>query len=317
MSVLQSPSIVVRKNIEFHLITMLLGIAMMTGCHQAEPDSYELQTSALAVTIGRDGAIRQIGFTGPEQVRQVRAFTRLSGCEPVGETEVIRNESQFSFQRRWVSQSTGNSALVTDRFSKGNGSIRWEVEVAGLEGPWSTALETHLVYPDSVSAKFWTAWGDPRLGDIRSRSPEQQASLGILASDVTGNWSDPLLPIPFVDDTIWYGAPPFIYDNPRIGFIPFQGNLMGIPMVTVSEEQQDRGLSLIHSPADTLLELNLRVRSSGMMVFGRENHRISSAAPVRFHMDLIAHESGWRGGLRWMTKNYPGFFDPSIPQAHE
>jgi hypothetical protein len=317
MSVPQSTSIVVRKNIEFHLITMLLGVVMMTGCHQAEPDSYELQTSGLAVTIGRDGAIRQLGFAGPEQVRQVRAFTRLSGCEPVGETEVIRNDSQFSFQRKWVSQSTGNSALVTDRFSKGNGSIRWEVEVAGLEGPWSTALETHLVYPDSVSAKFWTAWGDPRLGDIRSRSPEHQASLGILASDATGNWSDPLLPIPFVDDTIWYGAPPFSYDNPRMNFIPFQGNLMGIPLVTVSEEQQDRGLSLILSPADTLLELNLRVRSSGMMVFSRGNHRISSAAPVSFHMDLVAHESGWRGGLRWMTKNYPGFFDPNIPQAHE
>ena len=120
-----------------------------------------------------------------------------------------------------------------------------------------------------------------------------------------------------MNDTIWYGAPPYSYENPRIGFIPFQGNLLGIPLVTISEEQGDRGLSLVQSPADTLFDLNLRVRSSGEMVFSREYHRISSAAPIRFRMDLVAHESGWRGGLRWMTMNYPGYFDPNIPLAHE
>ncbi|MBP1655433.1 MAG: putative lipoprotein [Bacteroidetes bacterium] len=310
-------SIVLREKMAIHFITILVAALMMAGCQHPEPDAYTLQTPALTVTIDRDGGIRHIAYAGPEQVRHVRSFTRLSDCEPAGDVEIAHSDSQFSFRRKWISRSTGNSALVTDCFSKGNGSIRWEVEVAGLEGPWSTPVETHLVYPDSVSARFWTAWGDPRLGGIRSRSPEQQASLGILASDVTGNWSDPLLPIPFVDDTVWYGAPPFSYDNPRIGFIPFQGNLMGIPLVTVSEEQGDRGLSLILSPADTLLELNLRVSSSGEMVFSREHHRISSAAPVRLRMDLVAHESGWRGGLRWMAENYPGFFDPNIPEAHE
>ncbi len=33
-------------------------------------------------------------------------------------------------------------------------------------------------------------------------------------------------------------------------------------------------------------------------------------------MDLLTHEAGWRGGLRWMTKAYPGYFDPQIPEAH-
>jgi hypothetical protein len=271
----------------------------------------------MVLTLDNVGAIQQIGFTGRDQTRQVRAFTRLRDCEPEGSVRVTRSDSQFSFQRRWVSKSTGKSALVTDRFGRGNGSVRWEVEVAGLEGPWSTPIETHLVYPDSVSARFWTAWGDPRLGNIRGRSPEQQASLGILPSDVTGNWSDPLLPIPFVNDTLWYGAPPYTFENPRIGFIPFQGNLLGIPLVTISEEQGDMGLSLILSPADTLFDVNLRVRSSGELVFSRESHRISSSRRIRFRMDLVAHESGWRGGLRWMTMNYPGYFDPNVPQAHE
>jgi hypothetical protein len=311
------PLFLARQKCAFCLVIFILSAIPMTGCHQAKSETYDLRVHGMALTFDSVGAIRQIGFVGLDQVRQVRAFTRLRDCEPEGNVEVVRSDSQLSFRRRWFSEATGNSALVTDRFSGGNGSLRWEVEVAGLQGPWSTPIETYLVYPDSVSAKFWTAWGDPRLGDIHGRSPEQQASLGILPSDVTGNWSDPLLPIPFVNDTIWYGAPPFSYENPRIGFIPFQGNLLGIPLVTISEEQGDRGLSLILSPADTLLDVSLSVRSSGEMVFSRIHHRISSAVPIHFHMDLVAHESGWRGGLRWMTMNYPGYFDPNLPQAHE
>ena len=298
-------------------IIFILGCLPLTGCQQAGPETYELRVPAMVVTVDNAGAIQQLGFTGSDSVRQVRAFTRLRGCEPEGNVEVTQSESQLSFRRKWISRANGTSALVTDRFSRGNGSVRWEVDVTGIQGTWSTPIETHLIYPDSVSAKFWTAWGDPRLGDIRSRSQIQQSSLGILPSDVTGNWSDPLLPIPFVNDTIWYGAPPYSYENPRIGFIPFQGNLLGIPLVTISEEHGDRGLSLVQSPADTLFDVNLRVRSSGEMVLSREHHRISPATRIHFRMDLVAHESGWRGGLRWMTVNYPGYFDPNIPLAHE
>jgi hypothetical protein len=300
-----------------HFFILCVTVLVYGGCRPAEPESYELQTSTMVVKFDHTGAVQQIAMPGADGVRRVRAFTRLRDCEPEGTVKVTCNDSLFIFQRTWTSRSGGHSALVTDRFRRGNGSVRWEVDVAGLEGPWSTPVETHLIYPDSASAKFWTAWGDPRLGDIRSRSPIEQTSIGILPSDVTGNWSDPLLPVPFVNDTIWYGAPPYSCENPRIGFIPFQGNLLGIPLVTISEERGDRGLSLVQSPADTLFDMNLRVRSSGEMVISREYHRISQAAPVHFHMDLLVHESGWRGGLRWMMKSYPGYFDPNIPLAHE
>jgi hypothetical protein len=272
-------------------IIFILACLPITGCQQAGPETYDLRVPAMVVKFDNAGAIQQIGFTGSDSARQVRAFTRLRDCELEGKVEITRSDSQLSFQRRWISRANGNSARVTDRFSRGNGSLRWEVEVAGLRGTWSTPIETHLIYPDSVSAKFWTAWGDPRLGDIRSRARSQQTSIGILPSDVTGNWSDPLLPIPFVNDTIWYGAPPYSYENPRIGFIPFQGNLIGIPLVTISEEQGDRGLSLIQSPADTLFDMNLRVRSSGEMVLSREYHRISPATSIRI--------------FRWRTRS-PG-----------
>jgi hypothetical protein len=36
---------------------------------------------------------------------------------------------------------------------------------------------------------------------------------------------------------------------------------------------------------------------------------------VKFAMDLVVHEADWRGGLRWMTRRYPQFFDPPSSQA--
>ena len=50
---------------------------------------------------------------------------------------------------------SGRLALpLSYRFSPGDGSLRWEVEVSGLGGPWSTAIETVLAYPADAGAEF-------------------------------------------------------------------------------------------------------------------------------------------------------------------
>lgn len=299
-----------------HLLPLLLLTLLLPGCNQGDQQAYEFQIPGMTLNISGSGEITRITFPD-NQVREVRALSRLADCEPAGKVKVTRKDALISFRRKWTSRTTGNSCILTDRFSPGKGSVRWTIEITGLQGPWTTPVETCLLYPDSVKARFWTAWGDPRLGEIGKQSIEQQISKGILPSDITGNWSDPLVPVPFVNDTIWYGAPSYRYDNPRIGFIPFQRNIFGIPMVTIVEDQHDIGLSLILSPEDTLLDMNLRTSASGNLTFSREYHRISSAKTIRFAMDLIVHESDWRGGLRWMTSHYPGFFDPNLPIADE
>jgi len=292
-------------------------VLLLTACQSGDQQAYEFRIPGLAVHVNGTGEISRIEFTGKNQVREVRALSSLVDCKPEGKISVTRNIAQISFKRKWVSLSTGNSCTLTDRFSPGKGSVKWEIDITGIMGTWSTPIETRLIYPDSAKAKIWTAWGDPRLGSIRKQSAEQIASLGILPSDVTGNWSDPLVPIPFVNDTLWYGAPPYSYDNPRLGFCPFQGNLFGIPMVSVLEEQTGFGLSVILSPEDILLDLNLRTRTSGELVFSREYNRISAGKTIRFHLDIVAHEANWRGGLRWMTANYPEYFNPNVAIADE
>jgi hypothetical protein len=300
-----------------HLISITFLILLMSACRSGDKQTYEFRNPSMTLIINGSGEVVSIAFSPANQVREVRAMTRLAGCVPAGKVKVTRHQDQISFRRKWVSPATGNSCLVTDRFSPGNGSVRWEVGIVGLGGPWTTPVETRLTWPDPGKARFWTAWGDPRLGEIGRQTPEQQAASGILQSDVTGNWSDPLIPVPFVNDTLWYGAPAYRYDNPLLGFIPFQRNLFSIPMVSISEDQDDRGLSLILSPDDTLLDLHLRTATTGEFVFSREYHRISSGKVIRFHQDIVAHESGWRGGLRWISVNYPKYFDPNIPLADE
>lgn len=299
------------------VFSLILAALLLTNCQTDPNKKYEFRVDGMVVQIDGTRVIRQIDFTGKQQSRGISLSSQMADCEKSGKVHIKQTGGKVVFRQKWISRNTGNACLVTDRFSPGNASIRWETEVTGLGGPWSTPIETLVVYPDSTNARFWTAWGDPRLGEIKSLPPSEQAELGILQSDKTGKWTDPLIPIPFVNDTIWYGAPPYRYENPRLGYCPFQPNLTGIPLLTLSEEKHDLGVSLILSPADTLLDLHLRTRSNGEFIFSRENHRISSANTIRFHQDLIVHESGWRGGLRWMASNYPDYFDPNVPQAHE
>ncbi len=310
--------------ISLWLTVAVIGITI-AGCRGDSQKDYSISAPGIKLHINSSGTITKVGFAEGREERNVNLFTQLTGCIPLpgSPIKVSDKHGLISFSQEWLQGGTGNTCMVTNRFSEGNQSIRWEIEITGTRGPdgqnvpWTAPITTRLIYPDTINAKFWTAWGDPRRGEISNQTPEKQSTLGIFPSDITGNWSDPLIPIPFVNDTIWYGAPPYRYDNPRLGFIPFQGNLFGIPMVTLSDELKDIGLSLILSPEDTLLDMNLRTQSSGELIFSREYHRIAVGKTIRFHLDLVAHESGWRGGLRWMTSNYPGFFDPNLPIADD
>ncbi|MFA5815639.1 MAG: type II toxin-antitoxin system Phd/YefM family antitoxin [Bacteroidales bacterium] len=96
--------------------------------------------------------------------------------------------------------------------------------------------------------------------------------------------------------------------------MPFQGNLFGIPMVSVIEDQHDTGLSLVLSPEDTLLDLNLRTSTSGELVFSREYHRISSAKTIRFAMDIVTHSPIWACIFRRLNRIPPNGQDMAADQ---
>ena len=86
-------------------------------------------------------------------------------------------------------------------------------------------------------------------------------------------------------------------------------------MATILDDKKDIGLSLALSPEDILPDMTLETSSNGGLTFTRLFRRISEGHPVRFAMDLVAYEGDWRGGMCWMTKRYPDFFDPPLASA--
>ncbi len=100
------------------------------------------------------------------------------------------------------------------------------------------------------------------------------------------------------------------------------GGLLGandafsVPIATIFEEQAGVALSLVQSPEDVLLDMQLDTTAAGDVILSRINHRISSSRPIRFSMDLIAHPACWRAGLGWMVNRYSTYFDPPNPAVY-
>jgi len=88
-------------------------------------------------------------------------------------------------------------------------------------------------------------------------------------------------------------------------------------LVTVLDNERDTGLSIILSPKDDIWDLTMETRASGELIFSRMRHRIARGLRTKWTINLVVHEADWRGGMRWMAQNYPDYFEPKNPKAHE
>ena len=276
---------------------------------QPEPTaekSYTVIGGGIAVEISNQGNIIGVTLTGKKIHHELQGHSALSDCELNGEVTSaklpnggVEFRKPFSFQRGF------RTASLAERFLPTCDSVRWEVDVeSGTTRlpwppfsdtePWSTAIETHLEWPEVRSAKFWTAWGD----NFSSKIVEKMDSSGMA-------WTDPTVPQPFREMHLLYGG----YFSTGAGF--------SVPIATIIEERNDAGVSLALSPEDTLLDLRLKTDGKGSITFSRLDNRFSKGNPVRFAMDLIAHEGDWRAAMAWVVKRYPDYFDPPNPKTHE
>ncbi len=281
----------------------------------AQDSEFIVHSDNLSVTITQQG-IQSI-IIGKNKYA-AKASTKLDGCTASGQA-LVRTIAGggVETERTLVQEETGNKCTLIERFLPAGGSISWEVEIKGAGEPWTTQIRSEIRWPVNEDSRFWAPWSDPRLGRKESSpagTPVQQ-QLSTPALDF--NWGDPLIPHRFVNDTLWYGAPYFRYEEPHTLYIPFQRDLICIPMVTAIQPEADRGLSLVLNPDDEILDLILTSSADGLLGFNRIYNRISAAHPLRFTMNLVEHEADWRGGLRWMSRQYPEFFDPVIEGAHD
>ena len=298
------------------LISITLATIFPTISIAAE--TYKVADAGVSASLSARGEIVGLKYGTQGTERPVSARLVLFDCRRVDpEKPELLPGRILAFTSRWISNRDANECAVIERFIPSGRSIRWEVEIRGSGRPWSTPIETELTFPDPGRARVWAPWGDPRRGSIARMTGAQLAALGIKPGDSTWNWSDPLVSIPFVTDTLWFGAEAYNFIDPKVGFIPFQGNLISIPLLSILEPDVDQGISLALCPEDQMLDLRLVMDKNGKFTFSRLFHRISGESPVKFALDIVSHEADWRGGLRWMAERYPAYFDPSVPRADE
>lgn len=290
-----------------------------------------VQTAGLDVQLSPRGEITGMQLDHETCFRPLAGGTVLQNGQ-AGEAPTMRAlaDGGYEFTRQWHEVTGPGQCRVTERFIPRLTSIRWEVEIEGSGQPWSTPVETRLSEPfQTAPTLFWTAWSDPQMGRasdeanpsangvpgrtlIPFRRGNHPRTVQSLAHDNGADWADPLIPRPFKDALLYYGAPTFDPRQPRLAFTPFRGDLFSLPIATVLNPAQDLGFSLILDPRDTIPDLELALTARGEIRFRRLFLRIEEKRIISFAADLVPHEADWRGGLRWMSTNYPTFFDPPL-----
>ncbi len=245
---------------------------------------YVVRGMNLTLKLSANGGI--VGAIEGGREKNILGRTKLDGCVQVGETKSGKHflSGEVGFTRTLRHLASGRTLTVVDRFTPAGESIRWEIEIVSAGEPWTTDIATELDYPATAATRFWTAWSDP----------ERKA----------GEWRDPLVLLPLAS-TSW-----------TFGGLTTRSDYTALPLATIAEPPDDSGLSLVFSPEDAILcGSRLTTTPSGAIRFSRVNYRLGGGRPVRFEMNLVAHEADWRGGLRWLTARYPKFFQPPNPRA--
>jgi hypothetical protein len=245
---------------------------------------YEVSAKGITVRLSANGEIVSAVAGGREM--KLSGATRLGGCVQAGRTKAEKHflSGEVEFTRTLRQIVSGKTLTVADRFKPAGDSIRWEIEIDSAGEPWTTDIATELNYPATAATRFWTAWSDP----------EHKG----------GEWRDPLVLRPLTNMAWTFGG------------ATTRSDYTALPLATIAEPADDAGLSLVFSPEDIILcGSRLTTTPAGAIRFSRANYRLGGGQPVRFEMNLVAHEADWRGGLRWMTTRYPKFFQPPNPHA--
>jgi hypothetical protein len=233
------------------------------------------------------------------------------------------NGGVLTVERR-VKGKDGEQCLVRETFTPdGSGVAKWEIEIT-VEGdlphstpkpkksgtgweigegdlPWSLPISCTLGISPKPTTRFWSAWDAP--------------------ADTENKIENPLRTSALVPKVYTYGAARFMMNqkfSPWYSWVhrPLKENFFSIPIVTFIEPGTG-GLSLMVSPEQTLLDMELAIEPDGTATFLFYRHRISKETPVKLTLFLKSHEDDWRPGIGWMREKFNEYFDPENPAVVE
>jgi hypothetical protein len=292
---------------------VLIGFALTSLFSSGQNRPFNITSGNLTAGVTAEGVVSIQAVKNNKFNFPVKIFNTLEGCELDGEvTSAPLAGKGIEYNRLLINKTTNVSCILTERFSPGIEGIHCEFEIRGTGKPWTAMISTNIAYGANEVSQVWAPWGDSR---ISVNSFPNDGMLNPEKVTPEQNWTDPLLPRTFFNDTLYYGAPYFQYNKPGIAFCPFQWNLLCIPMVSILEVKEDSGISVILNPEDSILDMTMQIQSDGNIAFNRLFNRISDKNVLKFSYDIITHEADWRGGLRWMSHIYPEYFNPSNLKA--
>lgn len=269
---------------------------------------YEIKAPGLTLRFDNKGTIvnAQVGDT--KEIWPVSGDTCLKGLRTEGPVSVSASKSvqAVSFTRQ-EKDSLGHTCTVMETFSPDRDSIRWTVEITSPDAPWSAPIISRLQCDKPEERLIWTGWGSPDSSGTQL-TPELTALVQAGKASVSGDWSDPLVPVGFLNRKWHYGN--------VSQACPVGSDYVSLPLFTLLAPTSGTGLSLVLSPEDVLLDMSLKVSARGKVQYSRTKHRLGNGKPLKFTLHLVPHEASWRGGLRFMTSRYPQFFAPPNPRAH-
>jgi hypothetical protein len=262
---------------------------------------YQIHVPNLDLKLSSDGRI--IGMTlGPQSVAQaVQGGTQLAGCQTEGLVTVKRLVGQAVEFTRVMGRDAKHRCIVVDRFTPTTNSVRWEVLIHNDGEDWSAPVTTTLKWPTPEKALTWASWQEPTPS---AATPTNSAV----------PWQDPLIPQPFANRVWTFGESFNGKKNPR-DFL--RDNILTLPLFSILDPGHDCGLTLVQSPEDVLLNLDLETTIGGQVTLRRKNYRFGSGNTVQFSMDLVPHSADWRAAMMWMTARYSVFFEPPNAQVQE
>lgn len=269
--------------------------------------AHQIKAGDFILNLDADGAVVSAKIGTAEW--PISGSTRLHGFRP-DDTPVamVSLPGQAYAFTRTLTNGKGQTCTVTDRFTPERGAIRWEVIMTSTDPTWTAPVSTGMQCRNPDDTLVWTAWGSPDFSG-QQLSPELAALVQAGKASVGGDWSDPLNPVGFLRRSWHYGN---ISQNCPVG-----SDFIALPLFTLLSPRSDTGLSLVISPDNVLLNMDLSVTSTGQFRFTRKNHRFGGGQPLKFISHLVPHESSWRGGLRFMTERYPTYFEAPNPRAHQ
>ncbi len=286
-------------------ILLWAGVLSLSACNAV------IDNGDVAVVFAPSGEITSIAYQGT-LFQNVSGKIALDGYE-VSEIQVTKEKDTVCVSKQ-LTDSSGRTAKIVERFFPTETSVRWACEVIGDKKPCSIPIRMEMTVPAADSVWFWTTWGRPgiNLDEVPDGSFRNELKLMNLTSN---NWLNPLIPIPFTEAEYHYGAPAVTNENPRIAYCPIYGDVISVPVAVAVDRRKGNGISFVLALDDYIQDLSLKTSEEGRIVFSRFHHRLVDSNPIRFSCDIVGHSDDWRESLSWICNRYPEYFEPENPSV--